>query len=197
MAYVLRVGERATTSTGDAVALPIEGARAFVDGDVVRVLLAFVDLAGPEHQAIEQGPVELGLFADGGVAALLLRIGEPEGSALIEAKAPLNVLDHDARFNGCLHTSPGSGRVSLRRCEEAPRTVELVLCDSDTHVVQALRRVSVSADLAETIREAVRLQAATFACAAEVDRATLHATRTATVDDLMARAEKRDRIGCR
>lgn len=198
MPYVLRVGQRATTTSGDAGALPIEGARASVDGDVLRVLLAFVDPDEPERHAVAHGPVELGVFVDGGIAVLLLRIGRPDGPALIEAKAPVNLLDRTARLNGFLHEHTGVPVTPLgitpSEASESGLTVELALCDSETHVVEALRALHVSADLVGALRKAGRRQLASFACATDVTRATLHATRAATVDELMARAAERYRV---
>jgi hypothetical protein len=197
MSYVLRVGARAVTSDGPAGVLPIEGARACVEGDTVRILLAFVDPTASELRAVERAPVELGLFAEDGVAVLLVRIGEPGGPAHIESKAPLIAPDLDVHRNGCSSTHSEEGCASLRRHGAPPLAVEIALCDADTHLVRALRRADVSADLAEAVRRAISIQAATFSCAADAQRATLHATRVATVDDLMARAEKRHRIGGR
>jgi len=197
MSYVLRVGESAVTSDGPAGVLPIEGACAFVEGDTVRILLAYVDPTASELRAVERAPVEFGLFTKDGAAALLLRIGEPDGPALIEAKAPLVVSDREAHPDGFSPTHSEGRHPSLRRNGAPSLAAEIGLCDADTHLVRALRRIDLPADLAEAVHHAIRLQVATFTCAVEAYRATLRATRAATVDDLMARAEKRHRIGGR
>lgn len=193
MSYVLRVGERATTPSGDAVTLPTEGARGSIVGDILRVLLAFMDPTNPERRAVAHGPVELGVFSDGGVVALLLRIGEPGTPAYVEAKAPLNLLGGPSHSAGFPRGSSGREVDLVGESHNTPILVELALCDADTHVVQALRSFRLSADIADAVRIAARIQRATFRHTAEVDRATLHTLRAATVDELMTRALERYR----
>lgn len=206
MSYVLRVGERAVTTSGGAVALPIEGGRTCVDGDVVRVILSFSAPTEPERRAVEHGPVDLGVFADGGLAALLLRIGVPIDPQLIEVKAPLNLLDRSTHRNGFLNGGPRGTRVDLVATHDGGATHEtpgpalsakLALCDSDTGVVRALRALELPAAVAEALRKAGHAQVTTFTCPTEVERATFHATRAATVEELMARAVERCRVAAR
>jgi len=206
MSYVLRVGERAVTTSGGAVTLPIEGGRTCVDGDVVRIILSFTDPTESERRAVDHGPVEFGVFADGGLAALLLRIGVPVDPELIEVKAPLNILDRSTHRNGFLDGSHRPTGVDLVSTHDRTAThtalgptlsAELVLCDSDTGVVQALRALELPAAITEALREAGRAQLTTFTCPTEVEHATFHATRAATVDELMSRAVERCRVVAR
>lgn len=196
MPYVLRIGERAASSPG-AVALPIEGARASIDGDALRILLAFVDPTDAERRAVDHGSIELGVFTASGVVALLLRIGVPGTPAVIEAKAPLNLFTRTTRLNGLLHGSPGSDAAPGDERLDAPLTVEIALCDSGTHLVEAVRSLPISPPIVDAVRTGARVQLATFSCAVAVDRATLHALRTATVDELMDRAVERYREAAR
>ncbi|MEP0546405.1 MAG: hypothetical protein ABJF88_05695 [Rhodothermales bacterium] len=191
MSYVLRVGERVTTQSGDAVTLPTEGARASIDGDTLRVLLAFVDPTDAERRAVDHGPVELGVFTDGGIIALLLRTGEPGTPAYVEAKAPLNLFHRTTHLNGFLHATSGREADLVGGSPEASFTAEFALCDADTHVVQALRSIRLPTDVTDALRAAARAQVATIRCTAEVERSTLHTLRAATVEELMTRAVER------
>lgn len=206
MSYVLRVGERAVTTSGGAVALPIEGGRTCIDGDVVRIILSFTDPTDFERRAVEHGPVDLGVFTDGGLAALLLRIGVPIDPQLIEVKAPLNLLDRSAHRNGFLNGGHRHTRVDPAATHNGTAThetpgpalsAELALCDSDTGIVQALRALELPAAVADALREAGYAQITTYTCPTEVEHATFHATRAATVDELMSRAVERYHVVAR
>ena len=175
----LRVG--APASVGDSV--PIEGARLFLDGPAIRVVVVYEEPTPAEVAAVETGPVEIGVYHADGVAAVVLQVGEPGDPGRIEAHAPLVLLDRAAHVD----------LVAAGSCSQT-WSVTLALCQAEGTVVRAVRSLGAPAGVVEAARRAAHAQAARFGCAADARRAHRSALRRSTVCDLMRRAVARVRI---
>ncbi|MDT7858133.1 hypothetical protein RQM47_15910 [Rubrivirga sp. S365] len=179
MTSSLRVGS--PVHAGDPI--PIEGARLLLNGPTIRALVVYEEPTPAEVEAVETGPVELGVYHADGVAAVAFRVGEPGTPGRIETHAPLVLLDGAAHVNG----------VTGGPCSQA-RSLTLALCQAEGTVVRAVRSLAVPAEVVEAARRAVRAQAARFGCAADARRAHRSALRRSTVCDLMRGAVARVRI---
>ena len=180
----LRVGEPAWTG---GPPLPIEGARLLLDGPRIRLLLGYHDPTESEIHAVRSAAVELGIFHDDGVAAVAARIGEADGRWIVEACAPLILLDADAHVDNVRAESHRSAPP-----DTYPAT--LALCDSEDATVRALRHLHVPASVVHAARRAAHAQAARFESVAAAIRVHERALRYRTVGDLMHASAVQARI---
>ena len=176
----LRVGRPALAGGPPA---PIEGARLLLDGPALRLVVVYHEPTPAEVAAVERGPVDLGVYHDGGLAALAAQIGAPGDPGRVEVKVPLLLLDRAAHTDGV-----GAG--------EPPDAypAEVALCQARGTVVQALRPLTVPAALVLAARKAAHAQAAQFGSVGDALRAHERGLRLLTVRDLLDRAVARARI---
>ena len=107
MSYALRVGQPAATTTRGPVRIPIEGARAVVDGDAVIVFIGYRDptedsaprsrLSRSTSQRSRARPSSRSLF----------EIGQPDDPGYVTCAAPVNLHEPDAEPESFLD---GAGR---------------------------------------------------------------------------------------
>ena len=177
MSYALRVGQPAATTTRGPVRIPIEGARAVVDGDAVIVFIGYRDPTEDERATVETEPVHLATLTREAVVSLLFEIGQPDDPGYVTCAAPVNLHDPDAEPESFLD---GEGGAPIR----------FVLCDSETGVVRALREVLGPDHVIETIRARGRAQLDAFASDLHVREASLRVLYGETVPGLLARGER-------
>ena len=114
MTYSFHVDEPAPTRPGSPPR-PGEGWTLFGPGGL-QVLVALTEPDEAEVDAVERGPIALGVRDTTAESALLVEVGEPQGAGHLSAEAPL------------------AGRPSWWSAD-----VELALCDGEG-VVRAVRR---------------------------------------------------------
>ena len=183
----LRVGEPAFQ---DGPPLPIDGARLCMNGPLIRLLIGYHEPTPSEMEAVRSGAVELGVFHDGGVAAVAVRVGEEGGRWRIEARASLILLDVPAHIDGV-----GGDGAPTTSPDAYP--AELALCDPGEAVVVALRHLMLPEPIVTAARRAAHAQAARFETPGAAIRTHERALRTRTVRHLMEHATARVRINPR
>lgn len=182
--HTLKVGEPAFP---DGPPLTLEGARLLLDGPLIRLLIVYFEPTAEEVRAVESGDVELGIYHENGVAAVVARVGEHGEHWLIEARAPLILLDVDAHIDGV-----GGDGAPAAPPELYP--AELALCGTQRGIVHAVRQILVPVELVHAARRAAHAQAARFESVAAAIRAHECGLRGRTVRAMMDAAAVRARI---
>ncbi|MDT7858228.1 hypothetical protein RQM47_16385 [Rubrivirga sp. S365] len=119
MTHVFTVGEPAPPSAVDVAAIPLGGGRAGVAEGGVQIVLRVDDPTQDTCEALQRGPVALGLReAPSGAAAVLVEVGAPGSPGHLAAEAAVDLPEGAA---------------------PPPPDVELALCDAGG-VVRAVRR---------------------------------------------------------
>lgn len=178
----LRVGEPAVPG---GPPLPIEGARLHLDGPLVQLLVGYHEPTASEVEAVESGEVELGVYHEEGIAAIVARAGERAGYWHVETCAPLILLNAAAHVDGL-------DDVSSTGSDTYP--AELALCESEHRLVYALRRLRVPAPIICAARRAAHAQANRFQSVAAAVQAHELGLRYRTVREMMDLATARARI---
>lgn len=159
--------------------LPIEGARLFLNGPRVRLLIIYHEPTPDEVEAIQSADIELAVYHENGIAAVVARAGEADGYWRVEARAPLILLDVEEHMDGA--------------SQEHVRA-EMALCGTERSIVRAIRNFLVPASVVRAACKAAHAQAARFSSVAAAVRAHECILRSHTVRSMTERAVARVRI---